>query len=124
MRSAMAVCDLLLMPFKPSQVDLNTLHNMSYIVKNSRRVNPKIEPYAFLSIAPTNSKIKEIELAKEAILNYPEILMLSSIIYDRKVYRDAMAEGLGVTEMLGRTDSEISSRREILDLVSEVTNGC
>lgn len=123
MRSAMTVADVILMPYKPSAVDLATLHNMSAIIRSASRVNPKLIPYAFISIAPTNSKLREIEQAKDAIQGYPEMRLLKTIIYDRKVYRDAMAEGLGVTELKGKADSELASRREIKELVEEVLSG-
>jgi hypothetical protein len=35
------------------------------------------------------------------------------------VYRDALSEGLGVIEMLGKSDSENSAKIEILALVEE-----
>lgn len=120
MRSAMTVCDTILIPFRPSQVDLSVMHTMSSIVKSARRVNPKLEACAFISIAPTNAKIREIEYAQEAMPNYPDLVLLNTIIYDRKIYRDAMAEGLGVTEMPGKSDSETSAHREIISLLAEV----
>jgi chromosome partitioning protein len=125
MRSSMLAQDaLLLMPYKPSQPDLNTLGYMSQIIKDSRRINKNLASYAFLSIAPTNIKGKEINLARTAILEYAETMtLLDTVIYDRKVYRDAMADGLGVTELQGRSDSEVSSREEITALVQEVLHG-
>ena len=123
MRSAMTVADVILMPFKPSAVDLATLHNMAQIIRSANRVNPKLIAYAFISIAPTNAKLHEIEKAQEAISEYPEMRLLKTIIYDRKVYRDAMAVGVGVTELKGKADSEIASRAEMKALVEEVVNG-
>jgi chromosome partitioning protein len=123
MRSALSVCDIALFPFRPSQLDLDTLPTMDALVRQFRRVNPKIVANAVLSIAPTNTKIKEIEQSIMAIGGCSEIALLDTIIHDRKIYRDAYSEGLGVVEMSGRSDSEIASRKESLALVAEVLSG-
>ena len=125
MRSAMTVPGVvMLMPFKPSSVDMDTLEHMSEIIHLSRRrVNRNLIAHAFLSIAPTNSQIKETEMAREAILQYPEISLLDTVIHDRKTYRDAFAIGLGVVELKGKSDSEVKARQEITALVEEVLHG-
>lgn len=123
MNSALHVADILIMPFRPSQPDLDVLPDMVTAIKKAQWINEKLTPYALLSMAPTNTKIKELADAKEALLEYPEITPLDSIIYDRRVYRLAMSEGLGAVELTGKGDSEVSSRREILALVSEVLDG-
>jgi chromosome partitioning protein len=120
MHSALQVCDIVLIPFRPSQIDISTHSYMINAIKNARRTNPKLKAYSLLSIAPTNPGTKEIGLAQEAFAGCPEITLLGSIIYDRLIYRDAMGFGLGVTEMNGKSNSEISSRREILGLIAEV----
>lgn len=118
-RSALIVADVVLVPIRPSQADLNAFHSTIRLIVQARRINPKLIAYCFLNQAPTNAKGKEIELAKEFISDYPEIKVLSTNVYDRKVYRDALSEGLGVIEMSGKSDSEKSARNEILALVEE-----
>jgi chromosome partitioning protein len=49
------------------------------------------------------------------LAEFPEIRVLRSIIRDRKVYRDAMSEGLGVVEM-----DNGKAKAEIQLLVSEI----
>lgn len=123
MRSAMVVTDVLLSPVKASQVDINTLPNMSKIIKNSKLFNKDLKAYAFLSIAPSNPKINEIEQAKRTILEFPELILLNTVIFDRKIYRDCMADGLSVTELNGRADSEVAARKETVALVQEILHG-
>lgn len=123
MRSAMVVADVLLTPVKASQVDINTLPNMCKIIKQSRLINKALTAYAFLSIAPSNPKINEIEQAKRTILEFPELRLLETVVFDRKIYRDCMADGLAVTELKGRADSEVAARKEILALVEEIVHG-
>lgn len=120
LRSALTRCHTLIAPFKPSQTDLNVLPTISQIVKNARWLNQDMAAYAVLSIAPTNTRINEVQQAQGLLRSGKELLLMESVIYDRKVYRDAMGEGLGVTEMTGKSDSEIASRQEVECLVAEV----
>ena len=69
-------------------------------------------------MAPTNHVIHEAEEAKEYLQDYPEIQLLNTIIRDRKVYRDAMSEGMGVIEM-----DNPKAADEIKELMKEVFNG-
>jgi len=47
-------------------------------------------------MAPTNPIIREEADARECLNDYPKIKLLSTMIRDRKVYRDAMSGGLGL----------------------------
>jgi len=123
MRSAMTVCDVLLMPFKPSQADLNTLPHMNDVVQKSKTVNATMRAHAFLSITPTNSRDRESSEARLAILAYPAFSLLKTVVHDRKSYRDAMAEGLGVVEITDKSPSAAKARQEMFNLVEEVVNG-
>jgi chromosome partitioning protein len=66
-------------------------------------------------MAPTNPAITEAEDAREYLADYPDITALRSVIRDRKVYRDAMSEGLGVVEM-----DNPKARAEVQLLVQEI----
>jgi chromosome partitioning protein len=99
LRTGMLVADILLMPFRPSQPDLDVLPKMSEILEQARDINPDLKVFALITMAPTNPMINEIEQAKEVFQDYKDVILLKNIIYDRKVYRDAMSEGKGVIEM-------------------------
>ena len=66
-------------------------------------------------MAPTNPVIHEETDARECLIDYPEIKLLATMIRDRKVYRDAMSEGLGVVEM-----DNPKAKMEIKKLVEEI----
>ena len=123
MRAAMSVCDILLIPFKPSQADINTLAHMNNVVQKAKLVNKKLKAYAFMSMATTNSKRKIVEDCREAIRNNSSIIPLNTTVHDRVVYVDAMSMGLGVVEMPGRSPSEVKAHEEMLSLVKEVLDG-
>lgn len=119
MRSGMKACDILLMPFRPSNPDLATLPKMAEMVKDSKRVNPPMKAFAFINSAPTNRR--DAVFACEALAEYQDIFtVLETTIHDRRIFRDAMAEGLGVIEMAGKSDSDNNARAEINGLMQEI----
>ncbi|EFE6665745.1 ParA family protein, partial [Escherichia coli] len=70
--------------------------------------NPSIKAFAVLTMAPSNPVVNETNEAKEYLAEYPQLKLLKTIIRDRKVYRDCMAEGKGVVEMdNGKAKGEI-----------------
>ena len=66
-------------------------------------------------MAPSNPVVNETQEAKEYLSDYPDITLLKTIIRDRKVYRDAMSAGAGVTEM-----TNYKAKNEFQMLVNEV----
>ncbi|AHF02075.1 plasmid partitioning protein [Thiomicrospira aerophila AL3] len=99
LRTGLTVVDRLLIPFRPSQPDLDVLPQLQEVIQLSKDYNPNLQVSAILTLAPTNPSVREIEEAQDYISDYQDIQLLSSIIRDRKVYRDAMGLGKGVVEM-------------------------
>ena len=101
MRSAFFAAHLVIIPFRPSQADLDTLPNVCDIISDAIEtgVNPNVQCLALLTLAPTNPVISETREAEKIIEEYPELTLLKTIVCDRKVYRDALSEGKGVVEM-------------------------
>lgn len=115
MRSAFLAADIAIIPFRPSQADLDTLPHVAVIVSAASDLNPGLTCYALLSMAPTNPVINEAKEAAEFLKDYPELKTLNTIIRDRKAYRDALSDGKGVCEM--RNDK---AQSEIDNLMNEV----
>ena len=99
LRTGMTAASLLLVPFRPSQPDLDTLPNLQEIITQAKDLNPELKVYGLITMAPTNPVIHETEEAREYLQDYPEIKLLDTILRDRKIYRDAMSDGMGVVEM-------------------------
>lgn len=99
MRSAMAVANLLLVPTKASQADLETFSKVNELIGLARGLNPELKAVALLSIAPTNPVICEVEDARELLIEFDQLELADTIIRDRKVYRDALLVGKGVIEL-------------------------
>lgn len=99
MRSAMAVADLLLVPTKASQADLETFPKVNELIGLVRGLNPKLKAVAVLSMAPSNPVIREVEDARELLAEFDHLELADTVIRDRKVYRDAILAGKGVIEL-------------------------
>jgi chromosome partitioning protein len=119
MRAAMVKANILICPIRPSELDLNTLPEMNKIITQARFINPKLAAYACINSAPTNSRDVDIAPAREIILGYPALKLLNTVVYDRRIYRDVMPEGLGVIEVAGKN----TARDEINALMMEVFGG-
>lgn len=120
MRSSMLSADILLLPFKPSQADLNTIAYMSNVVRQAKWLNEKLIALAFINQAPTQPNMSNVQDAQAMIAEYPEFSLLDAIIYNRDVYQSSIATGLGVVEMGGKSASERKAKDEIEKLTSEV----
>ena len=119
LRTGMTAAHVLIVPFRPSQPDLDTLPKMQEVITQAKDLNPNLIVHGVLTMAPTNPVINEVAEACEYLQDYPEIKLLdTAIIRDRKVYRDAMSEGMGVIEM-----NNPKATDEIESLVKEVFNG-
>jgi chromosome partitioning protein len=123
LRSAMIVAHKLLIPIRPSQLDLNTIPDMQRIISEAKIINPTLQTLAVLSMAPTNPIINEAKEAREFLTEFPEITLLNTIVRERKIYRDAIPEGLGVVEIDKTNDSIRKAKKEIQDLVREIFYG-
>ena len=115
LRTGMTAAHVLLIPFRPSQPDLDTLPKLREIISQAMDLNPQLKVFGLLTMAPTNPVINEEAEAREYLQDYPEIHLLNTFVRDRKVYRDAMSEGLGVVEM-----DNPKAKNEIEELVKEI----
>lgn len=116
LRTSMIVADVLVMPVRPSQFDLDTVPRMNEIYNDAKLLNPNLKFKAVITMGPTNPVINEAEEAQNFFKNYPNISLLKTIVRERKVYRDAISGlGLGVVEM-----NNNKAKEEIKSLLLEV----
>jgi chromosome partitioning protein len=115
LRWAMAVSDLLLIPTRASQADLETLPKVNELVSLARGSNPDLKAVAVLSMAPSNPVITEVAEARELLAQFDQLELSGNIIRDRKVYRDALLAGKGVVEL-----DNSQARAEIQLLAQEI----
>lgn len=114
LRSAMTAAELLLVVLRPSQFDLETVVTMQHLVSLVRTVNRNLIDRVLLTQMPTHRLVRETQDAREALGDIEGITLSPSRIYERKAYRDAVTQGLGVVELPG------PGRAEVQVLVEEV----
>lgn len=113
------ICDKLIFPFSPSQLDLNTLPDIKNFIDEQKELFEQgtlaklPDSYFVLTRVATTTK-REVEEAQAFCEDY-EIPLQNVRIHDRKVFRDTMAKGLGVIE-----SSDIKAKEEIADLVKTI----
>lgn len=116
LRTAMIVANIIVMPVRPSQFDLDTVPRMQEIYRDAKLLNPELKFFSVITMGPTNPVINESQEAQAFFVNYPEITLLKTIIRERKIYRDAISGiGKGVVEM-----NNDKAKKEIEDLLNEV----
>jgi len=114
-RTAMIVADILVIPVRPSQFDLDTLPEVIKIYAEAKDFNEKLKGYVVLSMCPTHPLVREKEEAMEYIKEYPELKLLNSYTCDRKIYRDVASMGQGVLE-----GGNEKAKTEITNIVKEI----
>lgn len=98
LRTAMLMADKLIIPFRPSQLDLDTLPHLSEVIDQAQSFNEKLQAYGLLTLAPTNPANQEIKQALDYLKDFPILKPLNATIHERKIYRDVISQGKGVIE--------------------------
>ena len=99
MKSAMLAAQKIYVPLWPSQADLETVGEVVSMIKDVKSLNGALQAFSLVSLASTNPSVMEAREAREALQEIPELGLSTCLIRDRKVYRDAFFEGVGVVEM-------------------------
>lgn len=120
LRSGLLVAERVYIPLRPSQADLETIPHIDELVglARSMRVDDGPAAYILLAMAPTHHLVTETEQAQQLLQDLPYLALAKPVIRDRKVYRDALAEGRSVLEM-----DNPSAIAECRALMEELTHG-
>jgi len=117
-RTALCVADICIIPFSPSQHDIDTLPLVNDLIEQSKIINPKLKAWAMFSNCPQNkgAREKRIKEIKGFVFDdLEQIELLETVIVNRIAYTDTASSGLGVTEGEDKTASN-----EIKQLAKEV----
>jgi len=115
LRSGLLVTQRVYIPMRPSQADLETSPHVDELVgmAKSMRVDAGPDAYILLAMAPTHHLVTETGQARQILKDLPNLFLASPVICERKVYRDALAEGKGVLEM--HNNAAITECRALLE---------
>lgn len=109
LRTALVAAQVVYLPLRTSQPDLETSLHMHELVTLARSLNPSLTARWLLTMAPAGEGGDTAEAAR-VLRELPSIPLSDIIIRDRKIYRDAMASGHGVSEMLNdKAQAEIDA---------------
>lgn len=109
-RAALLIADVLVLPVFPSSLDIWVLGNVERIIDEARISNPNLRAIAFLMRADSSGSTNEE--AAEILRAIPNIEFHDVPVVNRKVFRAAAAQGLGVVEVKprdGKAIEEISA---------------
>lgn len=96
-RASLTVADVLLIPVFPSSFDTWVIESINTLVDEASLINPKLKAYCFLSRADTSGNQND-DTASILIEDYPNIEFIDCPIKNRKVFRNASSQGLGIVE--------------------------
>ena len=113
-RTALVAADRIITPIRPSQADAETLLYVGDVVAQAKDINPALKAFVLITNAPSHPAIKLVEETQELITDLNLFSLLSTVIYHRKAYMDALLLGAGVTEI-----NNPKAAHEVLALVQE-----
>ncbi len=111
------VADLIIAPHQCSQLDLDTLSELSEQIVRVRDLNPALKVYAYHSMASPNPTVRATERKEflEFLGEFPDIQPLDAAGFYRKAYKDAIPAGRSVLE-----GGNAQAADEIRALIAEV----
>ena len=120
LRMAMGVSDIVVSPVCPSQLDVETLDRVQFIIGEITCWNENLKNLIVFNQASTNPAVSEVDAAKRLISEFEQLCVADTIIRSRIAFRKAAIMGLSVTE-LPQKDAKASN--EITALYQEVYHG-
>lgn len=118
LRTAALVSDVLVIPTNADKPDLDSTKDFLARMDEARIINEALKMLVVITRAPTHAKSKHRDVAIAALENNPEEFALAdAVIFNRRIYPDALKEGRGVVEQRARTEQ---ASEEMQALASEI----
>ncbi|MBK9489530.1 MAG: AAA family ATPase [Haliscomenobacter sp.] len=118
-RAALTVADLFIAPFAPKSFDIWTLELVTQLVDEMRMVNPDLKAYALLNRVDGNEK--DLSEAREYIKESGILEVLQSPLHERKVFANAAASGLIVTEFKPKNEKAVAETTALFAEILSIT---
>lgn len=116
LRTSLLISDIVYIPFIPSQNDIEVIEELSGLLEETHCQNNHRKTFYILNNCSVHYLDQSISDAELFFQDYMHVLSPSQVrVYNRKVYKVASSEGLGVIET-----NDLKSRIEILNLKKEV----
>lgn len=112
-RAALLVCSVFLTPFRPRSLDVWTLDKITMLLKEACAINPNIQSFSVLNQA--DARGIDNQEAQKILNDIPCLKCLPLSIGHRKVFANAITEGMGVLEY---EPIDTKAQKELKNLVS------
>lgn len=96
-RAALAVGNILLVPFVPRSFDIWTLEKVSDLVAEMKTANPNLKAFTFINRADPRGQ--DNDEASEVLKDTSELVFIQTPLGARKAFSNAAASGLSVAEL-------------------------
>lgn len=96
-RAALAVGNILLVPFVPRSFDIWTLEKVSDLVAEMKTANPNLKAFTFINRADPRGQ--DNDEASEVLKDTSELVFIKTPLGARKAFSNAAASGLSVAEL-------------------------
>lgn len=97
-RTALALCDRVVVPVPPSQADIWSTQRFIRLVKSVERDTPP-DIIGFINRGDTHHAVRETNEAAAALVSLPDIRYIKPRLSQRTVFRRSFSEGLAVFEL-------------------------
>ncbi len=99
LRAGFLVCDIIYVPFIPSQNDLEVIEEISSIIEETKEQNANRKIFAILNDCPSQILSSQSNDAYDFLGEYKSLFEVSKVkIVHRAVYQTCPSEGMGVVE--------------------------
>lgn len=112
-RAAMVVSDIFIAPFAPKSFDIWTLEQVCQLVEEMEIANPNLKSFALLNKVDYNEK--DTQEAKDYINEQNALKALENTLHERKVFANAAASGLAVTEFRPKNQKAIAEIEKVFN---------
>jgi chromosome partitioning protein len=114
-RSALAIADVFLVPFKPRSLDIWTIGGVKKMIAEIKAINPKLACYAVVNQA--DAKGSDNEDAQSVLSECPDLKCVPVAIGQRKAFSNAAADGLAVMELKSADKKALCEIKTLHDLI-------
>ena len=118
-RAALSIADVVAVPFLPSSFDLWALENMGKLIEEARAFNDHLRAVTFVNRADPQGR--DNDEARELAAEVPQLSVLDAQLGNRKAFRSAASQGLGVTEYRPTDAKAVAEMEALFRCLCDVT---
>ncbi|MDT3239587.1 AAA family ATPase [Pseudomonas amygdali pv. morsprunorum] len=116
LRAAMAIADVMLVPFAPFTFDVWALEELAELIDEVQGVREvRLPIWAILNMADPNAASRDNLDAMEAIVGIPQLTYLDAPVVRRKAIPNASGFGMHVSEMRPRNSKAVDEIDKLLN---------